>query len=352
MHLEPNPAEFVCAKCRVPVEAAGEHWRCTGCLRLYGKTLTIPVFHPEYTGSPDRLARMMAAGSDASWLELLPLLHPKGSIPQTPDRVQRWADERILRHDRFYRMFQQRSREIWPDAGRRVACEIGCGRGDGLPALARDFDRVIGVDINLPSLVGAAKLVAERGLSNVTLVQASAHELPFPDGSFDYVQAINVIEHVFRPDHFFEEMKRVLAPNGVFCGDSRNRFDLLFPEPHVKLMWVGLLPRRLMSPYVRLRSGHGYTGVNLLSYFELERALKRNFGRDYRIVVPDLRVYSPKLPASIPKLFEGVHRSRVVERAVLPLFPTHIALARRYCPEGTGSRETEEPADIARFDRG
>jgi ubiquinone/menaquinone biosynthesis C-methylase UbiE len=165
---------------------------------------------------------------------------------------------------------------VWPDAGRRVACEIGCGRGDGLPALARDFDHVVGVDVNLPSLLGAAKLISERRLSNVTLVQASAHELPFPDRAFNYIQAINVIEHVFRPQHFFAEIKRVLSPSGVFCGDSRNRFDLFFPEPHAKLMWVGFLPRQLMAPYVRMRAGRSYGGVNLLSYFELERALTRN----------------------------------------------------------------------------
>ncbi len=136
------------------------------------------------------------------------------------------------------------------------------------------------------SFTGAAKLVADRGLSNVTLVQASAHELPFRDRVLDYVQAINVIEHVFRPEHFFKEIRRVLAPDGIFCGDSRNRFDAFFPEPHVKLMWVGFLPRQLMDRYVRLRTGFGYGRKYLLSYFELSRALTRSFGSAYRSPCP------------------------------------------------------------------
>jgi hypothetical protein len=60
-----------------------------------------------------------------------------------------------------------------------------------------------------------------------------------------------------------------------------------------------------------------------------EDTRSNDFGAAHRIVVPDVRVYSSKVPAPISKLIEGVYRSAVAERAVLPLFPTHIALARR-----------------------
>jgi SAM-dependent methyltransferase len=38
---------------------------------------------------------------------------------------------------------------------------------------------------------------------------------PFPDDSMDIVHANQVIEHVKRLDHFVEELKRVLAPQGL-----------------------------------------------------------------------------------------------------------------------------------------
>jgi SAM-dependent methyltransferase len=288
----------------------------------------MPVLYPEQSGSRERLAEVLQAFPDASWLELLRFLHPKGHVPVEHGKAQAWAEQRVLRHELFYQMFRRRSREVWPEPRRRVACEIGCGRGEGLLSLARDFDHVIGMDVSLPSLVGAAKLVAERGLTNVTLVQGSAHALPFRDRVFDYVQAINVIEHVFRPEHFFKEIRRVLAPDGIFCGDSRNRFDAFFPEPHVKLMWVGFLPRRMMDRYVRLRKGFGYGGKYLLSYFELDRALTRSFGAAYRIALPDVSVYSSKVPAVLTQAIEKLHAVRPLERAALPAFPTHIALAR------------------------
>ena len=43
---------------------------------------------------------------------------------------------------------------------------------------------------------------------------ADAHDLPFPDGSFDLVIAIAVLEHVASPPRCVEEFWRVLQPNG------------------------------------------------------------------------------------------------------------------------------------------
>ena len=37
---------------------------------------------------------------------------------------------------------------------------------------------------------------------------------PFPDGEFDTVLCSQVLEHVFNPDEFLSEIRRVLKPNG------------------------------------------------------------------------------------------------------------------------------------------
>lgn len=39
--------------------------------------------------------------------------------------------------------------------------------------------------------------------------------IPFPDSSFDYVISIEVFEHIFEPDHFLDEIHRVLRPYGL-----------------------------------------------------------------------------------------------------------------------------------------
>lgn len=288
----------------------------------------IGVLYPEDLGSLAKLERVVDAYGGSSWPDLVRILDSDGVVPDDAAAAHRWAKRRIDRHHRFYAMFRSRAEEHWQAPRRDLAVEIGCGRGDGLPALARDFDRVVGFDPNLAALIAARKLLEEQGIDNVTLVQGSAHAMPVAENSVAYLQAINVIEHVYRPVHFFEEAKRVLASGGIFCGDSRNRFDPFFPEPHVNLMWVGFLPRRYMEPYVRMRRGIGYGGKYLLSCRQLRDAVERSFGGSFRIVLPDIEAYWPGAPEPVRRLIERIHGKEPLERAALYGFPTHIALAR------------------------
>ena len=76
--------------------------------------------------------------------------------------------------------------------------------------------------------------------------------LEFPDGSFDVVMLANVYEHIF-PDRrvaSFEEMRRVLTPDGVVVGQIPNPY---FPiESHSRLPFMGWLPVRLQLLYWKL----------------------------------------------------------------------------------------------------
>jgi SAM-dependent methyltransferase len=179
----------------------------------------------------------------------------------------------------------------------------------------------------LSALVVATKLIESEGLSNVTLVRGSALSLPFPDGVFDYAMAINVLEHVFKPAQMLQEVHRVLATGGVFGGDSRNRFDLFFREPHVGLRWVGFLPRRWMLPYVRWRKGISYHQTHLLSFNDLRRALQTAFGSEWRITLPEVSAYGA--PARAEQLIEQASRFGPLRALLTRLSPTHLALARR-----------------------
>ena len=87
--------------------------------------------------------------------------------------------------------------------------EVGCGEGEGVLFLAREFPtaRVRGVD---PSREAIRAVVARTGLDpegRVAFKAASPHRLPYPDDFFDLVAQRG---GRLRPD----EIARVLRPGG------------------------------------------------------------------------------------------------------------------------------------------
>ncbi len=85
--------------------------------------------------------------------------------------------------------------------------DIGCGTGANLEMLA-EFGAVQGVDVSPEALA----FCRTRGLDQVR--QGAAEELPYADGQFDLVTALDVVEHLDDDRSGLEEMRRVLHPKG------------------------------------------------------------------------------------------------------------------------------------------
>lgn len=86
--------------------------------------------------------------------------------------------------------------------------DVGCGTGANLEMLAH-FGKVQGVDVS-PDAVAFCR---DRGLNNVR--EGEAEKLPFADGSFDLVTALDVVEHLDDDRLGLREMLRVLRPGGM-----------------------------------------------------------------------------------------------------------------------------------------
>lgn len=107
-----------------------------------------------------------------------------------------------------------------PTGGRIL--EIGCGRGNALPQLARccQPSRLTGVDIDAFAIAVATRRVRERGLT-ADLHVADARALPFDDASFDLVIDFGTCYHVREPERALAEVARVLAPGAWFVHETR-----------------------------------------------------------------------------------------------------------------------------------
>src|SRR5215213_2503612 len=86
--------------------------------------------------------------------------------------------------------------------------DLGCG--DGRLTAELDADELTAADVS-----GVALERARARLPGVRAVELDPDEpLPFEDGSFDLVVAVETIEHVRDVQLFLSEIRRVLVPGG------------------------------------------------------------------------------------------------------------------------------------------
>jgi ubiquinone/menaquinone biosynthesis C-methylase UbiE len=310
---------------------------CSACGHTYSTILGIPDLcppglepSPEEEAVVERLCEMYpTATADELGSERLSMLFAlSGSIcEEQRQNVIQYGKDKHSRAQQFRAAFERSLDRYIATPRRGSVCDLGCGTGAGLVTLAADYQQVVGLDISMSALIVAKKLTETYGLTNCTLVRGTALSLPFADGLFDFCMAINVLEHILEPLTMLSEIHRVMVTGGIFAGDSRNRFDPFFPEPHVKLRWVGFLPREWQKPYVRWRKGLEYEHIRLLSYRDLKRALTKSFGSEWHITMPDTSVYDA--PASLQRVVEKVDRVPLLHPFLIRMSPSHWVLAQR-----------------------
>ena len=103
--------------------------------------------------------------------------------------------------------------------------DIGCGDGAYTRRLAGGFQRVDAIDIQTDLLDAfRATVIAEPPGVPVAIREMSAERLDYPDGTFDVVTAIEVLEHIEDLDRALREVARVLKPGGTFALTTPNRW--------------------------------------------------------------------------------------------------------------------------------
>lgn len=163
---------------------------------------------------------------------------------------ERWYDAdddpvALLRAEARFRnpWISGRIRRAFPDRSRCRILDIGCGGGFLANALAGEGHEVIGIDSSVESLRVARRHDPTR---SVRYIQGDAYQLPFPDGSFDVVCAMDFLEHVANPARAVEEASRVLAREGRFFFYTFNRNPVAWLIAIKGLEWfVRNTPERL-----------------------------------------------------------------------------------------------------------
>jgi SAM-dependent methyltransferase len=198
-----------------------------------------------------------------------------------------------------------------------VALDAGCGRKTRLRDYRDRIVRLVGVDVD-----------DEAGAANPDVDEfrhADLDEpLPFDDGSFDLVYANFVVEHLSRPQHTFEEWRRVLKPDGALVLLTSNRASPLMGAADrlpqglrlsIKRRGAGVDERDVYPTRYLANSPSRLDGVAAAAGFEpIEVAFVATAHR-----------YGARIPGAASAL-------RVVERALPPGRRSTIVAAYRPAP--------------------
>ena len=98
--------------------------------------------------------------------------------------------------------------------------DLSCGPGAFARALAAAAPGalIVGLDISRAMLDIASQRTGSY--TNVVLVRADAHALPFVDGAFGGVNNAGALHAYDDPELVFREIRRVLRPNGIYVGST------------------------------------------------------------------------------------------------------------------------------------
>lgn len=145
---------------------------------------------------------------------------------QNADRAYEDAAERVA------------LRRLLPARGRRIV-EFGAGFGR-LADLYTGRDHIVLMDYSRTMLEQAMQRWGDD--PRFIFVAADVYHLPFADGVFDAATMIRVIHHIAKVPEALAQIRRVIAPGGVFVLEFANK-------RHVKSVARYLLRRQEWNPF-------------------------------------------------------------------------------------------------------
>jgi ubiquinone/menaquinone biosynthesis C-methylase UbiE len=144
---------------------------------------------------------------------------------------------------------------------------------------------ISGIEPYAPALNIAKAKAAFLGLEQSSFQEASAENLPYHDGDFDFIHCFSVLEHVQDVRKSIREMHRVLRQGGLLYIHTPN---YAWPyEGHYKVPAPTFMPfgKLLTKLWLRMlgRPTSYLESINLYSSRELNNILKKEVGLFYRI---------------------------------------------------------------------
>lgn len=126
----------------------------------------------------------------------------------------------------------------------RIVLDVGCGSGLQTIQFAPRAKHVVAIDISGALMRKVQEKMRLQGLTNVTLLQGNATQLPLEDSSVDFVSAYgDVIGHIPEYERAIAEMARVCRPGGTVTIEYDNKWHLGLLY-NLRQLWNAMRTRR------------------------------------------------------------------------------------------------------------
>lgn len=328
-------ALLCCPVCHGDLSHAAEAYHCPGCTKVFPIRYGIPDFRlaPDpYISIADEIVKIdrLLSSPGPGFREMLSAYYVLS--PENPPELHHHyiaaMEGAVKRGAALVRKLSLRH----PHGPAETFLDLGAGTAGLTAAAASQYARVVGVDVALRWLLMGRQRLRELHVE-APLVCANAESLPFRPDCFDAIIADAVLEHVRDSRQMRDQVQRVLTPGGSFFFTTNNRFSLL-PEPHVKILGFGLLPRRAME-WVAMKVRKTPYRARLHSRRELRKLFKG-------VASIELPSYEPgelgERNERVRRVWERVERLRGVRLVVGPVVPQYFISGRKIANPSEPSR--------------
>ncbi len=197
--------------------------------------------------------------------------------PASSKEKSRWVAYWQDGKSRYQYYLEQLQRILLTDFSRSRILDLGCGAG-GLDSLLEGKCRLYaGIDYKIHVLRFTDP--APRSV----FAQANGIRLPFPDSSFDYIFALDVLEHLSEglewQEQFMKEIRRVLTPLGTALVSTPNFW---YPyDAHSRTCCPQFLPAPLADIYIRklnpefIKEHQSFRNIRLLRPGKLKKIISK-----------------------------------------------------------------------------
>ena len=95
------------------------------------------------------------------------------------------------------------------------AIDLGCGGGHVAYTMAPHAGKVTACDLSADMLAAVSATASSKGLMNIETIEASAEQLPFENGAFDFLGCRYTAHHWMDVEAGLREARRVLKPGSA-----------------------------------------------------------------------------------------------------------------------------------------